>query len=158
MAIQYTIATHGVAYPSKVLARNGGAHIYNILASEDLDNGWIVGKGAFQSLDLYAEAAPTTLTGTVVDQAANGNWYVEIVTATNALLVYNVPLIEEEYNRNFQKEENFYNPNGTVVRSYTLCPGDVIELSASAMSGSITKGASVALKAITGATAKQLGV
>ena len=30
MAIRYNIETHAVAFPSKLLAKNGGKHIYNI--------------------------------------------------------------------------------------------------------------------------------
>lgn len=51
-----TIAKHAVAFPSKVLARDGGKHIYNIqlaeAASAYVDNGWFVGKGEFVELDL----------------------------------------------------------------------------------------------------------
>jgi len=40
-------ATHAIAYPSKVLAQNGGAHIYNIELGAACDNGAIVKKGDF---------------------------------------------------------------------------------------------------------------
>lgn len=42
--IQVSIAKHAVAFPSKVLARDGGKHIYNIqlaeAASAYVDNGY----------------------------------------------------------------------------------------------------------------------
>lgn len=165
--IKYAIDKHTVAFPSKVLAREGGAHILNIELKEDTDNGWFVGKGAFVELDHYEEAAPTSVEGTIVAQAANGNYYVEITSANNAFFVYQVPMIEEEYNNNFKKEENFFNYGGDtakgirgdVVRAYELKPYDIIEISET---GFATKPSgvnkAVSLKAIVGKTyAKQLG-
>ena len=43
------------------------------------------------------------------------------------------PIIEEEWTKSFQKEENFYSKNGEVVRAYQLAPGDVVELNATAL-------------------------
>lgn len=167
MAIKYAIDKHAVAFPSKVLAREGGAHILNIELKEDTDNGWFVGKGAFVELDHYEEAAAGTVTGTVVGKAANGNYYVEIATASNAFFVYQVPMIEEEYNNTFKKEENFYNFGGDtvkkipgdVVRAYELKPYDVVEISANGFASEPSAlGVAVSLKAIAGKTyAKQLG-
>lgn len=156
MAVSYTIAQHDVAFPSKVLAREGGRHILNIKLKEDCDQGWICGKGAFVELDLYDQAAPTTLTGTVLGKAANGNWYVEIASASNAFFVYNVPMIETEYNNNFLKESNFYNKQGDVVRAYELAQYDVIEVSS--LAGTVSAGTSVSLQTISGVSyAKKLG-
>ena len=55
----------------------------------------------------------TSVNAKVVDMAANGNYYVEILedqAATDALIVYNPPVIEEEYNKSFLLESNFYIP------------------------------------------------
>lgn len=152
MAIKYAIDQHTVAFPSKVLAREGGKHILNIELKEDVDNGWFVGVGAFKELDLYEEAAPTTATGKVVAKAANGNFYVEIATAENALFVYQVPMIEEEYNNTFKKESNYYNANKTVVRAYDLAKYDVVEISAAGFDGVVAPGDAVELKAIPNVT------
>lgn len=157
MAIKYAIEKHAVGFPSKCLATNGGRHIFNILLSEDCDNSWFVGKGAWQSLDLYAQAAPTSVSATVVDVAANGNYYVEITSADNALFVYTVPMIEEEFTNKFKLESNFFNASGDVVRAYELAPGDIIEISAEGFAGNVAKGDAVTLQAITGKTAMQLG-
>ena len=159
--IQMTIAKHAVAFPSKVLARDGGKHIYNIQLAEAtdkfVDNGWFVGKGDFIELDLYKAAAPTSFEGTVVGVAANGNFYVEVKSAENALFVYNVPMIEETYNNNFKKESNYTNAPTQVVRSYELAVGDIVEISAEGFAGVVAVNDSVELKAITGITAaKQL--
>ena len=159
--IQVNIAKHAVAFPSKVLARDGGKHIYNIQLAEAsgkyVDNGWFVGKGDFVELDLYKAKAPTTFEGKVVAVAANGNYYVEVVNPGDALFVYNVPMIEETYNNNFKKESNYTNASTQVVRSYELAVGDIIEISAEGFAGVVAVNDSVELKAITGITAaKQL--
>ena len=159
--IQMTIVKHAVAFPSKVLARDGGKHIYNIQLAEAadkfVDNGWFVGKGDFVELDLYKAKAPTSFEGTVVGVAANGNYYVEVKSAENALFVYQVPMIEETYNNTFKKESNYTNAPTQVVRSYELAVGDIVEISKEGFAGVVAVNDSVELKAITGITAaKQL--
>ena len=155
--VQFSIAKHAVAFPSKVLASNGGKHIYNIQLAEAsgkyVDNGWFVGKGDFVELDLYKAKAPTSFEGKVVGKAANGNFYVEVLTPGDALFVYNVPMIEETYNNNFKKESNYTNAPTQVVRSYELAVGDIVEISADGFDGVVAVNDSVELKAITGVTA-----
>ena len=155
--VQFSIAKHAVAFPSKVLASNGGKHIYNIQLAEAsgkyVDNGWFVGKGDFVELDLYKAKAPTTFEGKVVGVAGNGNYYVEVVNPGDALFVYNVPMIEETYNNNFKKESNYTNAPTQVVRSYELAVGDIVEISADGFDGAVAVNDSVELKAITGVTA-----
>ena len=155
--VQISIAKHAVAFPSKVLASNGGKHIHNIQLAEAadkfVDNGWFVGKGDFVDLDLYKAVAPTTFGGKVVGIAPNGNYYVEVVTPGNALFVYQVPMIEETYNNNFKKESNYTNAPKQVVRTYELAVGDILEISAEGFDGAVAVNDSVELKAITGVTA-----
>ena len=155
--IQVNISKHCVAFPSKVLARDGGKHIYNIQLAEAsgkfVDNGWFVGKGDFIELDLYKAKAPTTFEGKVVGVAANGNYYVEVVDPGDALFVYNVPMIEETYNNNFKKESNYTNAPKQVVRSYELAVGDIVEISADGFDGAVSVKDGVELKAIAGVTA-----
>lgn len=155
MAINYTIEKHGVGFPSKCLATTGGKHIYNILLSEAVDNSWFVGKGAWQSLDLYAEAAPTSVAAKVVGKAANGNFYVEIISTSNALFVYTVPMIAEDFTNKFKAEYNFYNASGDVARAYELAPGDIVEISAEGFDGTVAVGDALELTAITGVTYAQ---
>ena len=154
--IQVNIAKHAVAFPSKVLASKGGKHIYNIQLAEAsdkfVDNGWFVGKGDFVELDLYKAAAPTSFEGTVVGVAANGNFYVEVKSAENALFVYQLPMIEETYSNTFKKESNYTNAPTQVVRAYELAVGDVVEISADGFSGDIAVKDGVKLKAISGVT------
>lgn len=147
MAIKYQIAEHAVAYPSKLLAQNGGEHIYSIHVATDTDNGAIVAKGDFIDLDSYEEGAATGFKGKIQKQAANGNWYVEVVEAGNALLVYQQPFIAEDWTNNFKKEANFYNAAGEYVRAYALHEGDVFELSAKGFTGTPEAGKAVTVAA-----------
>ena len=155
--IQMTIAKHAVAFPSKVLARDGGKHIYNIQLAEAadkfVDNGWFVSKDKFIELDLYKAKAPTSFEGKVVGIAPNGNYYVEVVTPGDALFVYQVPMIEETYNNTFKKESNYTNAPTQVVRSYELAVGDIVEISADGFDGAVEVKDEVELKAIAGVTA-----
>ena len=155
--IQVNIAKHCVAFPSKVLARDGGKHIFNIQLAEAadkfVDNGWFVGKGDFVELDLYKAKAPTSFGGKVVGVAPNGNYYVEVVTPGDSLFIYNVPMIEETYNNNFKKESNYTNAPTQVVRSYELAVRDIVEISADAFDGEVAVTDEVELKVVTGVTA-----
>lgn len=129
MALKYTIAEHAVAFPTKVLARNGGKHIYSIQLTADHDNGQLVGKGDFIQLDLYKEAVAPEFAGKVVAQAANGNQYVEVTADTDALFIYQQPITAEEWTNTFKLEKNFYNAKDDVVRAYELAKGDIVEVS-----------------------------
>lgn len=137
---------HAVAGSSKLKATICG-HIYNIQAAADIDNGCIVGKGAYVAPEYYAEAAATTFTGKIIEKAANGNWYVEVETASNAYLVLTVPMIYEQYTKRMQDESNFYNAKGDLMRCYELVPGDIFELSDEGFDGTPVKGKSVTVNA-----------
>ena len=143
MAIRYESEKHAVAFPSKLLAQNGGKHIYNVVLSTDTDNGNLIARGEWDSLDLYKEAAVTTFEGVVREQAANGNWYVEVTDPGDALFVYQQPVIAEEWTNTFKKTSNFFNAAGDRVRSYELAVGDVFEVSAEGFSKVPTKGAKI---------------
>lgn len=155
--IQVNIAKHAVAFPSKVLARDGGKHIYNIQLEEAanayVDNSWFVGKGKFVELDLYKAAAPTEFEGKVVGIASNGNFYVEVVNPGDALFVYQVPMIEETYSNTFKKESNYTNAPTQVVRAYELAVGDIVEISAEGFADTVAVDDDVELKAVSGVTA-----
>lgn len=143
MAIRYEIEKHAVAFPSKLLAQNGGKHIYNVVLSTDTDNGNLIARGEWDSLDLYKETVVTTFEGVVREQAANGNWYVEVTDPGDALFVYQQPVIAEEWTNTFKKTSNFFNAAGDRVRSYELAVGDVFEVSAEGFSKVPTKGAKI---------------
>lgn len=134
MSIIYNIQTWPTGFPAKTLASSGGSYIYNITLAEDTPNGIFIGKGSFEELDRYAEAAAGSVTGKIQGKAPNGGYWVEITACDEGtLFVSQVPVIEEEWTKNFQKEENFYNKAGSVVRAYQLKPGDIVELNAAAL-------------------------
>ena len=145
MAIKYNIEKHAVAFPSKLLAQNGGKHIYNILLATDTDNGNLVARGEFIDLDLYEEAAVKNFAGVIQKQAANGNWYVEVTDPGDALLVYMQSFIAEDWTNKWKKESNFYNAAEEVVRGYELAVGDVFEVSAEAFTGTPVAGKTVSV-------------
>ena len=130
MAISYQISKHAVAFPSKLVAQNGGEHIYNITLTSDTDNGNLVARGDFEDLDRYTEAA-------------NGNWYVEVVDPGDALFVYMQAFIAEDWTNTWKKESNFYNAKGDVVRGYALHKGDVFEVSVEGFDGQPAEKATV---------------
>ena len=130
---------HAIAFPSKVLAGSMGAHIYNITLTTAADNGNVIGRGAWNSFDNYAEAAaPNGITGKIVDKAANGHWYVEITAVpanAEALVVYNSPIIPYESPRELADLSNFWNDANEVVKAYVCTVGDIWEVSDEAFSG-----------------------
>lgn len=143
--IRYAIEKHANANVSKLLATNYGGHIYNVTLSSDADNGNIIKRGNWLSFDNYAEAAATTFNGVIRQKAANGNWYVEVLEdmGFDALLVYNAPVIEEEYNNKFKSESNFFVGRGEVARAHQLYKGDIFEVSAEGFSGTPVAGGTI---------------
>jgi len=99
------------------------------VADKDTDNGTIVAKDAWQGMQYYSVKDSTGVEGVILEQAANGNWYVEITKPGDGIFIYQVPMIDETYNRSFQKESNFYNEQGDKMRGYKLVEGDVVEVS-----------------------------
>ncbi len=140
--VSYTITQHAVAFPSKLLASEGGAHIYNVQLTANMDNGTIIGRGAYLSLDLYEQAAaPNGFTAVIREKAPNGNWRVEVTANPNhALLVYSIPEIAEDWTNKWKKYSNFYNAQGDQTRAYDLCVGDMFEVSAEGFSGTPVAG------------------
>ena len=145
MAIKYSIEKHAVAWPSKLLAQNGGKHIYNIKLATDTDNGNLVARGSFIDLDTYEEAAASTFEGIIQKKAANGNWYVEVVNPGDSLFVYMQAFIAEDWTNKWKKESNFYNAADEIVRGYELAVGDVFEISEEGFTGTPEAGKTVSV-------------
>ena len=143
MAIKYEIDSHASAYPSLMLAQNGGKHIYSLLLDKDTDNGQVVAKDAWQGHQYYSVKDSTGVEGVILEQAANGSWYIEITEPADGLFIYQVPMIEEEWTNAFKKESNFYNLKGDIVRGYEMAKGDIVEVSALGIVGEAAKGAKV---------------
>lgn len=140
------IVKHAVAGSSRLTATYayGGHGPIDIKITKDLDNGSIVGKGDVITGQVYAMAAPTSLSGKILpEKAANGNYYVEVSAASNAYLVLTAPTTYHDFTEQMKAESTFYNANGDVVRAYPLFPGDIFELSAEGFDGDPTVGASV---------------
>jgi len=131
MAIRMNIEnSHAVAFPSKLVAGNGGEHIVNLFLTEDRDNGVIRSIGAWKDFDRYTEAnAPAGFAGTIVDTASDGNYYVQVDTPADAVLVYEVPEFTNTYDSRFTDLHNWYNPKNSTVRAYVLHKYDIFEVS-----------------------------
>lgn len=135
MAIKLELSKFATAYPTKMLASVGGKHVYNLFMDKDRSNGEVVARDGWKSMDLYTVKESTGVEGVIREQAANGNWYVEITKAGDGVLIRTVPLIEEQYNTAIQSESNFYNARNSVATGLELAVGDIIELSEAAFTG-----------------------
>lgn len=153
MAIKFTIEKHHVCFPTKVLSGQVGRTL-NMVIKTDTDNGTVVGKGAYVSFDQYeTAAAPSTFEGEILEQAADGNWYVEVKKVDvnePAILIYEVPVIaEQNYDSRFKALSNFFNEASSTrtktVRGYVLNVTDVYELSEDAFEGTPEKGKKVTI-------------
>ena len=138
---------HTVAESTNLKATIVG-NIWNIKATDDIDNGCIVKRGDYVAPEYYAEAEATEFAGKIIEKAANGNFRVE-VTAVGELegLVLSVPLIYEEYTTRMQEESNFYNAKDDLLRVYQLYVGDVFTLSAEGFDGTPEVGKTVSVSA-----------
>lgn len=154
MALRYSIEQHHVCFPTKVLSERVGRTL-NMVIKTDTDNGTVCGKGKYVSFDQYEVAdAPTTFEGEILEQAADGNWYVEVKKIdpnVPAILIYEVPTIAENYNSKFTATSNFFNEASAsrtkTVRGFVLGVTDVYELSADAFDGTPVAGKKVTIEA-----------
>ena len=152
MALRYSIEKHHVCFPTKVLSERVGRTL-NMVIKEDTDNGTVVGKGSYVSFDQYETAtAPVAFEGEILEQAADGNWYVEVKKVdvnAPAVLIYEVPTIAENYNSKFTATANFFNEASTnrtkTVRGFVLGVTDVYELSEDAFEGTPVAGKKVTI-------------
>lgn len=152
MALRYSIEKHHVCFPTKVLSERVGRTL-NMVIKEDTDNGTVVGKGSYVSFDQYETAtAPAAFEGEILEQAADGNWYVEVKKVdvnAPAVLIYEVPTIAENYNSKFTATANFFNEASTnrtkTVRGFVLGVTDVYELSEDAFEGTPVAGKKVTI-------------
>lgn len=138
MAVDFT-TNHADANVSKLLATNYGGHIYNVTLSSDTDNGNIIKRGAYNTFDNYLEANANSFNGIVRGQAADGNWYVEVLAdlGFDALLVYNVPDNGYDSPLSIAGEKRFYMEAGDVARAHQLYAGDIFEVSAEGFEGNM---------------------
>lgn len=136
--------THNEAFPSKLLAASGGGHIYDIQLTADHDNGVLVGRGNYIKLGTYQETtAPNTFAGIIREQAANGNWYVEVTAATEALWILMPEISPYEAIPETVNPKAWVNKAGDTVKGYSLTKGDIFEMSAEGFQGTPTVGKTV---------------
>lgn len=132
MAYDINVTKHGVVFPSKVLAENGGEHIFDVKLTAAMDNGCVISRSATWAsgeFDVYTQAAaPNGFAGKIMGQAANGNWYVEVTTAANALVIYNSEILPRD-DEDLSQISMFYNKNGDVVQAIETHRGDIFEFS-----------------------------
>lgn len=149
MAIKFEFEKHAYCFPTKIAGGNGAQHILNIVLTADADNGSIVTTSAdsYVSFDQYTEeAAPAAYEAKIVDVAANGNFYVQVVEPADAILICEV--IDNPYSNydsRFKASKNFFNEKGATVRGYVLSKFDIYELSAEGFTGTPEVGKSVTI-------------
>lgn len=154
MAIRMNIEQHHVCFPTKVLSDKVG-RVLNMVINKDTDNGTVCGKGKYVSFDQYEVAdAPAAFEGVILEQASDGNWYVEVKKVDPnepAILIYEDPEIAENYNHMFTKTSNFFNEASAArtktVRGLVLGVTDVYELSEDAFDGTPEAGKKVTIEA-----------
>ena len=149
MALDIRKGAHVVSFPSKIASACGQyGHIFNTVVTDDaIDNGALCAKGAYAAFDQYEQdplESGDTVTGEILDQDANGCWYVEFKGLPDkvVLYMYNSP-VSEYAERDLQQESLFYNVKGDVVQGMMLMVTDVAEYSVDAFEGTPVKGKAV---------------
>ena len=154
MAIRFNIEnTHAVVFPSKLVAGQGGEHIVNLRLTADRDNGTIRSIGDWVAFDEYTEAAaPQGFAGKIVAKGTgtDNSWYVQVVTAADAVLIDEVEAFTNTYDERFLDKHNWYNPKGATVRAYVLHKYDIFEVSVEGFDGTPAIGKAVSADATTG--------
>lgn len=142
---------HAVAGSTRLAATKafGALGTFDIKLSKDLDNGCIIGKGALVAGQVYAMASATSFAGKIIDKASNGNWLVEVTTASNAYLLLTSPETPYDFTTAMGAESTFYNAKDSIGRAYKLQVGDVFELSEEGFDGTPTKNATVGVDSTT---------
>ena len=105
--ISYT--KHGVVEVSSLVATHGGAHIMNVVADVDVDNGSVCKLGDFVESDYYKAEVPAV--GDAI------------------MLIATEPKIYSEYTKKMQEESNFYNGAGEIMQA-----DDIVRLDRFALS------------------------
>lgn len=137
---------HGVVETSDMLATTGGAHIYNVIAAANIDNGAIISKGAWNTTKkAYAEAAASnTFAAKVIDTMPNGMYLCEVTAVgTNDMIVATPVVIYEDWTKKMQEESNFFNAKDDIVKGIVCAVGDRFAVNAAAISGTVVVGTSV---------------
>lgn len=143
MTADFSVGSHGISYPSNVLAQRGGKHIYSIVADVDMDNGAIVAPNAWVGYDNFSAKDSTGFQGKIVQKNTDGTWLILVEDPGDACLVYTKPLTPYESPYALTKETAFYNKAGDIVRAYELAVGDRFAVNDAAISGTAALNATV---------------
>lgn len=135
--------SHNEAFPSRLIAANGGGHIYDIELTADHDNGVLVGRGDYIKLGTYRETTAPAFSGKIQEIAGNGNFYVEVMEDTEALWILMPEISPFEAIPDTINPKAWVNKTGDVVKGYTLHKGDIFEMSSEGFSGTPAVGATV---------------
>lgn len=121
---------HGVVETTNMKATIVG-NIWSIKAAANIDNGCIVGLGAYQAPEYYAEAAASnTFAGKIIEKANNGLWRVQITACDeNDGVVATPELIYENWTTKMQDRSNFFNAKDDLMRVLQVHVNDVITFS-----------------------------
>lgn len=84
------------------------------------------------------------------EKSAAGNWYIEVVNPSDAVVIYTPEVIAETYDERFRDMANFYNAKGKTVHAYCLHKHDIFEISDLGFEGTPKEGKSVTADATTG--------
>lgn len=145
MAFQKNVTEHNVAFPSKM----GAGHILNLAVAKDTDNGVIASVGAYKDFDRYdVEEGNAGFKGTIVGQAANGNWYVQVSAIDPAkppVFLINSAIVEDQTLHG--QEKYFFNAAGDTVKGYVMGLYDIVEESDKIFTGTPAVGKTVTVKA-----------
>lgn len=102
----------GTAESTLMLASVNGAHFFNIVSDEELDNGNVVAypdPKQWKENDVFTTVKPT---------------------ATSEIVLHLTPVkLYEEYTKSFQNEDNYYLGIGEVGRAYEVTKGDRFSVS-----------------------------
>ena len=142
--IDVSTKKHGTGFMAKMLAGFGGAHQFNVTLAKNHDNGELILRGNWNSIDNYDEDVAGTITfaGVIREAAAEGGYYVEATADTDALFVYNTP-INPYAEKEFNDPALYFNEAGSVVRAAQIKKGDIMTISENLFSGKVVPGKAV---------------
>lgn len=139
-----SMSKHCVAGSTRLKATIAG-HIFDVRATADMDNGTFVAiDGLDENQDssgqVYKMKAPTGFEGKIISPAANGAYYVEVVTPGDATFVLTVPHKYADYTTALKADSTFYNGKDEIMRTYELYEHDVCEVSKEGFVGEFAVG------------------
>lgn len=150
--IDISTRKHIVAFPSRM--RNAVAtHLFDLELQENTDNGELKSIGDYIKLGTYvADNDVTDFRGKIVEQATNGNQYIEVQDDyPDICFVYKAP-ISPYTDKKLQVESLFYTDIQTddpMIKGYPLSKRDMFEISDIGFTGTPAVGKAVTFDSTT---------